>query len=346
MSQSKETPVHYTTRSGTLRGHTSPVKESESVSDRSSSPAGSLAGTLRMDRESVALPKSRTVTPELSYSQVVAADLTPARELSTMTSNSATPSESLEPSRLASLNPEVDFDVPGPDEGAGWTEVTRKTARSHREQATSNAGHVSGRAEPVNNSIKSLSPVSRTTQDLSNEQLIQIARRYQSLANEALAAVGRGPVSESTEVINSGPTVPSNTVHQGSPVMMTPIIITNSPDAPSKLRPVSPIVRSGEGASGNKGKGVHPGNWGNTNISEQFSEEDFEAQRVAFANYEEINCVIKSDGELTPDDLIFHPLILLSHLEERLHRLSRTWHLEREVAEQCLARPLPKGSPV
>ncbi|KAJ7482141.1 hypothetical protein B0H11DRAFT_2280205 [Mycena galericulata] len=294
MSQYQEHPA-YLTRSAARRGLQGRAKsEGDSSSVRSSSPAGSPVGTPRADREPVALPKSRPVTPALSYSQVVAADLTPAMEISVAASNSVTPSESPEPSRFPSLNPEVDSNVQGPDEGPGeapWTEVTRKTAHSHRERSTSTTSNVSSNS--INNAKKSLSPISRATQDMSNNELIQIARRYQSLANEALAAVGQGTGGDLRESVNAGPkaplndAVPSNQWSRGSPVMMG-------------KSPVSPAIPSGEGTSGNKGKGVHPGNWGAADFSEQFSEEEFEAQKAAFANYEEINRVIKSEGNETP----------------------------------------------
>ncbi|KAJ7511470.1 hypothetical protein B0H11DRAFT_2183409 [Mycena galericulata] len=311
MSQYQEHPA-YLTRSAARRGLQGRAKsEGDSSSVRSSSPAGSPVGTPRADREPVALPKSRPVTPALSYSQVVAADLTPAMEISVGASNSVTPSESPEPSRFPSLNPEVDFNVQGPDEGPGeapWTEVTRKTAHSHRERSTSTTSNVSSNS--INNAKKSLSPISRATQDMSNNELIQIARRYQSLANEALAAVGQGTGGDLRESVNAGPkaplndAVPSNQWSRGSPVMMGKYPVANSP-APvisqhRNLHPVSPAIPSGEGTSGNKGKGVHPGNWGAADFSEQFSEEEFEAQKAAFANYEEINRVIKSEGDETP----------------------------------------------
>jgi hypothetical protein len=162
----------------------------------------------------------------------------------------------------------------------------------------------------------------------------------------------------SKESLPSDPPVPGNNVGnaKGSPVMREKSIITHIPAARSrgakKLDPkhhhpfLSPIVPSGEGPSRSKGKGAHPGNWGAADFSEQFAEADFEAQRAAFANYEEINRVIKSE-ELTP----VIPLAELSDepsgiefitSEYNLHQLLMFRGLDREAA-RSLARQIPKG---
>ncbi|KAJ7923985.1 hypothetical protein B0H13DRAFT_1864450 [Mycena leptocephala] len=196
-------PSGYNTRSAARRGPPAPAltPSEDSLSSKASSTTGSQAGTPRADREPDS-PKLPPVTPVL-YSRVVSPDLAPPVESRLSTSTSVALGESSEPPQLTT---DVDFSSQGPLEGpedAPWTEVTRKTACSHRPQsASSHSSHVSLNAN-------SLSPVSRATHNMSNEELLQIAHRYQSLANETHAAIGpRGSGRLSRQSLHSEMSVP------------------------------------------------------------------------------------------------------------------------------------------
>jgi hypothetical protein len=85
-----------------------------------------------------------------------------------------------------------------------------------------------------------------------------------------------------------------------------------------------------------------PRNWGAADFTEEFSEADLEAQRAAFDNFEEINCVIKEEALSTPKDFL-----MMSRTPEREMRnpvrnqLSPRSRLEREAVKR-LARPSPR----
>ncbi|KAJ6570702.1 hypothetical protein B0H10DRAFT_1964581 [Mycena sp. CBHHK59/15] len=118
------------------------TQASSNDTSRAASPStkGSLDGTPPADREPVALPKSRPVTPKLLYSWVVTADPAPAMEFGIVASPLVTPKDGPELSEFSSLDPAVEFGLRRSHESpveAPWTEVTRKTARSHSERSTS-----------------------------------------------------------------------------------------------------------------------------------------------------------------------------------------------------------------
>jgi hypothetical protein len=193
-------PTAYHTRSAARRGFQAAEQPTNAASTRSSS-AGSH-GTTRADREPEAPPKSRSVTPELLFSRVVSAPLTPAIEPGTTTSTLGIPRESAEPSELFPLNPATNF---GSDESVPWTEVTGKTAHSHRERSASQTSNVSNWTVHLNSN--STSPVLRATSELSPKEFFQLARCYESMARAASQACSQpdGDHNESVRLIAEPP---------------------------------------------------------------------------------------------------------------------------------------------
>jgi hypothetical protein len=70
--------------------------------------------------------------------------------------------------------------------------------------------------------------------------------------------------------------------------------------SPFELSPVSIAVPTGEDPSKEKRKGVDPRNFGMVPSLLDFTEDDFNAQNQALANYEEINRIIKQESVSTP----------------------------------------------
>ncbi|KAJ7450504.1 hypothetical protein B0H11DRAFT_2331061, partial [Mycena galericulata] len=149
---------------------------------RGSSP-GSPDGITPEDREPLAQPKSRPVTPELLYSNVVAAVPAPAKEFGVQIHSEA-PSEVLLPTRAPILDVENDV----VDEGY------RKTAHTYVPRSLST------------NSFGQSDSVPTAIDNLSHEQLVALARRYQYLASQALlSAEQRAPESSESETPQIAP---------------------------------------------------------------------------------------------------------------------------------------------
>ncbi|KAJ7259054.1 hypothetical protein C8J57DRAFT_1234043 [Mycena rebaudengoi] len=262
----------YTHRSATWSGNLA-ITQAANVPTSQAAPSStpsSLAGTLPADREPEASPKSCPVTPELLYSQVVhpapaMGSGFVARPLDSPASSNDGPNE---------------FALRRADESPAdglWTTVTRKTALTHRERSASPTSKVSNKSTVIQSD--ETSPLLRAANDLSSEQLRQLARRYNQMAS---AREGSQINSESER---------SNQSTQNSGMMNT-------------------SRRNDERTSRAKGKGVDPRNWGGVDFSENFSEADFEAQREALDNYSGINRVIKHE-EIPPPTGFFDsgPLI-------------------------------------
>ncbi|KAJ7927783.1 hypothetical protein B0H13DRAFT_1861034 [Mycena leptocephala] len=98
-------------------------------------------------------------------------------------------------SELAPLGGDADFGTSGPNVergDGGWTPVSRKTARSHRERSASGGSNHTANRIPLPTSptliLSSPSTVERATAEMSREQLLVIAQRYQSMADNARPA--------------------------------------------------------------------------------------------------------------------------------------------------------------
>ncbi|KAJ7635934.1 hypothetical protein B0H17DRAFT_1217176 [Mycena rosella] len=207
----------------------------------------------------------------------------------------------------------------GPDEGpdnGGWTPVTYRTARTHRQNSNS-LSHSNKFTNTPNSPIaanigdvESESTIARATREMSSEELVDIAERYEALAAAArvdLACkklVQADKSGETTgETIGNEPitnpiiSVETNTTSRGD-------VYTREEDGRSYDHQVkSPTgngALAGAGPSQSKGKGPDPRNWGNISSWAEWSDDEMEAQKEAIENYEEINCALKKERQSTP----------------------------------------------
>jgi hypothetical protein len=150
-----------------------------------------------------------------------------------------------------------------------------------------------------NNESDNTSPIMRATAELSPDMLFKLSRRYQRMASKQLRRNGHSSPAESVAHQSTERLTATNNGRE-----------LNSPNKDKVATVADPVVhfqaftQKGEGSSHpkmNKGKGVDPGNWGGVELSENFSDDDFEAQRQAFENFAEINRVIKEEERSTPD---------------------------------------------
>ncbi|KAJ7859882.1 hypothetical protein B0H13DRAFT_2282790 [Mycena leptocephala] len=243
-------------------------------------------GTPGTDRASAAMPKSRSVSPELLYSEVVSHRPTLRKEggISHSGSPSAVVSSGNVPDEpsVPALNPDVDWGLldnhhaPRSDHDGNSA-----TANAHRARS------------PVNNSQNSMSTLSQALHEMSATELLAVARRYQSMAQEALDVATereQAPLPcENISLIDIDDSEPSPDAK----------IVSSTSE--------SPAISVGEGPSRKKGKGIDPRNWGNVDFSEEFTDGDFEAQRDALENFAEINRVIKREQFTTPPGFFDEP---------------------------------------
>ncbi|KAJ7718047.1 hypothetical protein B0H16DRAFT_1797887 [Mycena metata] len=221
--------------------------------------------------------KSRPVTPELSYSDVVAASLTrgvsPAAlegqgEVSGAASASAL-------SELPPLTQDVDWSSVRSHSPLSTVVHSGKPMSVHSNDIDSHRDMTA--LSPPAAQSDSVSTVSKATQDMSREELVSLAHRYESMARDVMAEANRKlSVPFATEA--SSGLEDETQMHAFSPS--------------------SPVIPAGEGPSRNKGKGPDPRNWGAADFSVDFSERDIEAQREALDNFAEINRVVKEEKSI------------------------------------------------
>ncbi|KAJ7802343.1 hypothetical protein B0H14DRAFT_3884643 [Mycena olivaceomarginata] len=90
-------------------------------------------------------------------------------------------------SEFSPLQGDADFGTPGPQggqESEGWTPVTRKTARSHRERSPSSGSvHTSNiNTSATTARVSTPSTILHAHNEMSREELETLARRYGSMA--------------------------------------------------------------------------------------------------------------------------------------------------------------------
>ncbi|KAJ7900524.1 hypothetical protein B0H13DRAFT_2336543 [Mycena leptocephala] len=180
------------------------------------------------------------------------------------------------------------------DDG-GWTPVTRKTSRSHRERSNS-----SGRNEHTytHNNIVSTPNASDTNHEFRHDELLCAIKRLASPsfvprwgANlDALCPENTDSEEESVISPVPAPKLRKATVEEINDV--EDLIILSEDDS------VVSIPRAGPFQP--KGKGVDPGNWGDTSSFQDYAEGDLKAQQEILLNYEEINRFLKEEEKSDP----------------------------------------------
>ncbi|KAJ7832423.1 hypothetical protein B0H14DRAFT_2592087 [Mycena olivaceomarginata] len=204
---------------------------------------------------------------------------------------------------LPSLKGEADFERPEKGsasagnnyEDGGWTTVTRRISRSHREHSRSSRGSRDGGSSESGNSDTE-STIARATNELSAEDAMNLARRYEAYAAQLRAGAGQGTASSTPEDCSS---VRSDAQeHRGkTPV---PEGLNEKPktySSTSRRATVEEVEDEDDlisfspkaGPSRSKGKGMDPGNWGDVSSLHDFDEDKLRAQKEMLDNYAEIN---------------------------------------------------------
>ncbi|KAK6987968.1 hypothetical protein R3P38DRAFT_3445810 [Favolaschia claudopus] len=211
---------------------------------------------------------------------------------------------SLSESRVGVL---VDVDD---NDGRGWTPVTRKTSRTHREDNESvRSESANDDTTPSEKAANTESTVAQATADMSNDELISLARRHEAFAAQLRAKV---------EHMESAPPSDAGSDHHGKPTSKdgAASVPAHSLKAPTDeaIEKRDPTHRAtveevededdlisfkpSAGPSRNKGKGADPGNWGDISSLANFSERELEAQRDALLTWNTIHQM--KQEEITP----------------------------------------------
>nr|GAT58301.1 gag protein [Mycena chlorophos] len=139
------------------------------------------------------------------------------------------------------------------------------------------------------------------------KDLLAISQRYALLAAQIeddsdgeLESESHEGTQSSTDAQSGNP--PAKSVSVASAVTDSVKVTTpQGADGDSSIALISLDSPAVAGPSQNKGKGVDPRNWGDTSLKD-WSEADLNAQRDAFANFEEIRRIIKQESVSTPPD--------------------------------------------
>ncbi|KAK6997281.1 hypothetical protein R3P38DRAFT_3370354 [Favolaschia claudopus] len=183
---------------------------------------------------------------------------------------------SLSESRVGVL---VDVDD---NDGRGWTPVTRKTSRTHREDNESvRSESANDDTTPSEKPANTESTVAQATADMSNDELISLARRHEAFAAQLRAKVEHMDLKAPTDEV----------IEKRDPTHRATVEEVEDEDDLISFKPSA-------GPSRNKGKGADPGNWGDISSLANFSERELEAQRDALLTWNTIHQM--KQEEITP----------------------------------------------
>ncbi|KAJ7454445.1 hypothetical protein FB451DRAFT_1518061 [Mycena latifolia] len=211
----------------------------------------------------------------------------------------------------------------GTFEVGGWTPVTRKTSRSHRERSNSSRKiHTHNKflsdlssSEPDSGSE---STVDQATRDLNDDELQVLACRHEQIAAQFRAKMARKAVPEIIQakapvhVEKDVPVAKALSFGTSSSKTELPHIIQPTPAPVPKYQPVTveeigdedALISFNAVAGPSKGKGVDPRNWGGTSAFQNFSEEELNAQCEMLMNYEAIQRVKQEELTVPTGSLI------------------------------------------
>ncbi|KAJ7601394.1 hypothetical protein DFH06DRAFT_1408232 [Mycena polygramma] len=171
---------------------------------------------------------------------------------------------------------------------SGWTPVTRRTSRSHREQLNPDQNictlNISG------SSSDNDSTVAPANGQMSAEDCEVLARRHEAYAARLRATSGR-PMATKAHAsdihIKDNARNPRERSVTGQEKPAAPVVVLPSVAGPLR----------------GKGKGADPLNWGDVRSLDGFSAAELKAQHDALQDYAETNQIIQEEGKMKPSDL-------------------------------------------
>jgi hypothetical protein len=207
-----------------------------------------------------------------------------------------------------------ELSVPVQDVDRGWTPVTCKTSRSHRERSNSGRrNHTNNKTADNLSSSDSESgddsTLACTTHKLSQRELQDLMHRHEAIADQYCIKMVQKPAVEHGEYI---PNLKDAIHENGASIIELPPILQPKPVVARKSQPVTveevddeqDLISFNAIPGSSKGKGPDPRNWGGISTLQDFSQEEMDAQREALKNYKEIDCILKQEEKSIPTSFL------------------------------------------
>ncbi|KAJ7763153.1 hypothetical protein DFH07DRAFT_770883 [Mycena maculata] len=277
-------------------------------------------------------------------------DLITLRTPSPLTLGGRENSSALPSLTMSNVDAGMHDEVSVPGEDGGWTPVTRKTSRSHREHSNSDrSNHTnSDNVSALNNTTFELENGSETTMDqatneLSPEELDTLICRQQNIVEQYLVLKAQREASE-----NAQDETEVNIIMDAPSAKVQDLVPSSSPVPVSSRRwaTVEEVEDEEDLISFNvipstaKGKGLDPGNWGSISAFQNFSEREMNVQRDTLMAYEEAKRM-KAEEESVPTDFLvdLSPTVTSTPRAKMSRKRSKSPKM-RKVAEASAA-PAP-----
>ncbi|KAJ7745442.1 hypothetical protein DFH07DRAFT_963334 [Mycena maculata] len=237
-------------------------------------------------------------------------DLITLRTPSPLTLGGGENSSALPSLTMSNVDAGVHDEASAPGEDGGWTPVTRKTSRSHRERSNSdisNHTNNSNVSAPDNTTFEpengSETTMDQATNELSPEELDTLIRRQQNIVEQYLALKAQREASEDKPEVNVFTDAPSSKVQELVP-SSSPVPVSSRRRATvEELEDEEDLISFNVIPSTSKGKGPDPGNWGGISVFQNFSEREMNVQRDTLMAYEEAKRT-KAEERSVPTDFL------------------------------------------
>ncbi|KAJ7938496.1 hypothetical protein B0H13DRAFT_2301521 [Mycena leptocephala] len=195
-------------------------------------------------------------------------------------------------------------------EPEGWTTVTHRISRTHREYGTSYPSNYTRNF--ASERADSESTIARTTANLNGEELSNLARRHKAFAAQYQAASDR---KRAIEAAREGQDIDSSDIEgvcqdrgeSVNPAGRAPSshrTMVEKVEEQDNIVSSTPAVPRGYVYSRNIGKGAYSGNWGDVSLRENFAESNLKAQQDELENFAEIHHVEKHERVTTPCEVL------------------------------------------
>ncbi|KAJ7742178.1 hypothetical protein DFH07DRAFT_964698 [Mycena maculata] len=215
-------------------------------------------------------------------------DLITLRTPSPLTLGGRENSSTLPSLMMSNVDAGVHNEASAPGEDGGWTPVTHKTSRSHRERSNSDRSNHTN-----NNNVSALdnttfepengpeTTMDQATNESSPEELDTLIRRQQNIVEQYLTLKAQREASENAQdetevnVIMDAPSAKvQDLVPSSSPVPVSSRCWATAEEVADEEDLISFNVIP----SNSKGKGPDPGNWGGISVLQNFSEREMNIQ--------------------------------------------------------------------
>ncbi|KAJ7774196.1 hypothetical protein DFH07DRAFT_767399 [Mycena maculata] len=216
-------------------------------------------------------------------------DLITLRTPSPLTLGGREDSSALPSLTMSNVDAGVHDEVSAPGKDGGWTPVTRKTSRSHRERSNSDRSNHTNNdnvSAPDNTTFEpengSETTMDQATNELSTEELDTLIRRQQNIVEQCLALKAQREASE-----NAQDETEVNVIMDAPSAKVQDLVSSRRQAMVEEVEDEEDLISFNVIPSTAKGKGPDPGNWGGISAFQNFSEREMNVQRNTLMVHEE-----------------------------------------------------------